>query len=68
MERTPKMEAFNESLGQLVFKNSPKECLDNETCIDCGGDATEFRDERSRNEYHISGLCQACQDKWFGEE
>ena len=33
----------------------------------CGGDATEFRDEKSRKEYSISGLCQKCQDSVFGE-
>lgn len=26
---------------------------------------TEFRDERSRREFHISGLCQKCQDEVF---
>jgi hypothetical protein len=26
----------------------------------------EFRDEQSVKEYEISGLCQACQDKYFG--
>jgi hypothetical protein len=30
--------------------------------IGCGGEATNFRDERSRKEYRISGLCQKCQD------
>jgi len=34
--------------------------------IGCGGPATEFRDEISRREYRISGLCQACQDSFFG--
>ncbi len=33
----------------------------------CGGDAKEFKDEVSRREYRISGLCQKCQDKFFGE-
>jgi hypothetical protein len=28
--------------------------------------AQSFRDELSRKEYSISGLCQACQDKTFG--
>jgi len=32
----------------------------------CGGDATEFKDECSRREYSISGLCQKCQDKFYG--
>jgi hypothetical protein len=26
----------------------------------------EFRDEASLEEYKISGLCQKCQDKYFG--
>lgn len=28
----------------------------------------EFRDEISKREYKISGLCQDCQDKFFGKE
>ena len=34
--------------------------------IGCGGEAKEFRDELSRREYRISGLCQKCQDAFFG--
>ncbi len=34
--------------------------------IGCGGPATEFRDECSKREYRISGLCQKCQDAFFG--
>lgn len=33
--------------------------------IGCGQSVTEFKDELSRREYAISGLCQACQDKFF---
>lgn len=33
--------------------------------VGCGGEADVFRDELSRKEYAISGLCQACQDKVF---
>lgn len=33
--------------------------------IGCGGVAGEFRDEISRREYGISGLCQKCQDEVF---
>jgi hypothetical protein len=32
----------------------------------CGGPAVDFRDELSRREYSISGLCQECQDLTFG--
>lgn len=34
--------------------------------IGCGGPAIEFRDEESRHEYAISGLCQRCQDLIWG--
>jgi len=30
-------------------------------------DAAEFRDDLSRKEFEISGLCQTCQDKTFGK-
>ena len=33
----------------------------------CGGDANEFNDEPSEREYAMSGLCQKCQDKVFGD-
>jgi len=29
-------------------------------------DVKSFKDELSRKEYKISGLCQKCQDKTFG--
>ena len=28
----------------------------------------DFRNELSAKEYHISGLCQKCQDNVFGED
>jgi len=37
-------------------------------CVWCGGEAKEFKDEISKREYAISGLCQACQDRTFTEE
>jgi len=37
-------------------------------CSWCGKPATEFRDALSRKEYTISGFCQSCQDKTFGED
>lgn len=34
--------------------------------IGCGLGANAFRDDLSRKEFTISGLCQPCQDKVFG--
>ena len=36
--------------------------------LGCGKPAGEFRDEVSRREYAISGLCQACQDSVYNAE
>lgn len=42
----------------------------NKSCVNppfgCGQLITSFRDELSKREYKISGLCQKCQDKIFG--
>lgn len=34
--------------------------------IGCGKEIKGFRDELSKKEYQISGLCQECQDSIFG--
>jgi len=39
------------------------------TCVSCDAEgiiATSFRDDISRKEYSISGMCQSCQDDVFG--
>ena len=36
------------------------------TCVSCGEDKGDFKDEVSVREYAISALCQKCQDKTFG--
>jgi len=39
-------------------------------CPLCGKEIylNSFRDELSRREYKISGICQACQDKVLGKD
>lgn len=58
-----------------LFKNlygiDRKTSITNCTCVSCGAEnITEgsFRDEVSLREFHISGLCQVCQDKVFGHD
>jgi len=42
---------------------------DTQTCIHCGGDASELDNDISITEYHMSGLCQSCQNDVFnGDE
>ena len=36
--------------------------------IGCGQPAVEFKNEISRKEYSMSGVCQECQDSFFQKE
>lgn len=63
-EKSPKITTFLEnSFGRTT-------AIESDRCIPepmgCGGPAIEFRDDLSRKEYTISGLCQECQDEVFG--
>lgn len=68
MEPTPKSEDVNKVLdayGRSISIKADK-CVP--PPIGCGMPVTHlsFRDSLSRKEYAISGLCQTCQDKIFG--
>lgn len=43
-----------------------RERMDHNKCVFCGDNAVHFRDEISRREFGISGMCQVCQDMVFG--
>jgi len=68
-----KSEAMEQSIKE-IFGHDRRELIQNDCCvpppIGCGreGIAEEFRNEISRREYTISGLCQKCQDSIFGED
>lgn len=55
------IDAFNPSGRKRV------DSIKADICSWCGKPATEFTDALSRKEYTISGFCQECQDKTFGE-
>ena len=62
-----KSHAMTAALESLFGRST---AIVNETCVQppfgCGGDASKFRDELSRKEFTVSGMCQACQDKVWG--
>ncbi len=47
---------------QEVFGIDRVKSIKENKCVFCGRDATEFRDELSKKEFSISGICQSCQD------
>ena len=36
------------------------------TCMLCGNLASTFADDSAELEFQVSGLCQKCQDEYFG--
>jgi hypothetical protein len=67
---SPKADAI-EDLLQTVLGSDRREFIETGNCIPlpvgCGGPAAEFRDDLSKKEYTITGLCQKCQDTiWTG--
>ncbi len=59
--------AIDDALTKLTGRSRVATILAHK-CVTCDYDATYFRDELSRREYSISGMCQRCQDKVFGTE
>lgn len=57
---------MNEEIIKVIFGEITNR-LNNHLCSMCGQkiDESDFRDEISKREYGISGMCQQCQDKIF---
>ena len=67
MKRTPELQKFVDAIAYEFFgwDGNKAHCR---TCNAPTGDPRLFRDELSLREYHISGMCQKCQDEVFGGE
>jgi len=63
-----KDEILEQAIEQM-FHTNRKGSIENHKCVNppigCGGEAINFGDMISYNEYCISGLCQKCQDQIF---
>ena len=53
-------------MAEICFGSEAVWRLDHDLCPTCGSADKAFRNELSRAEHEISGLCQECQDKTFG--
>ena len=66
MSKSPEITKFLDEMTSAAFGRTRSESLSTAMCVTCGGEASEFRDDLSRREYKISGMCQTCQDSVFG--
>jgi len=70
MEPTFKAPSLDAFLAEMMGV-SRTDTVRNGNCVSCTTtdiSETSFRDDVSRKEYTISGLCQTCQDDVFGED
>ena len=64
-EPTKKDPAIDELLTSLTGKSRVVQ-VGTGGCMTCENPNTEFRTELDQREYAISGMCQDCQDRVFG--
>jgi len=65
VEPSHKAPAIDLFISQMTGKSREQQ-LAAGLCMTCSGEAKEFKDDLSRKEYTISGMCQTCQDGIFG--
>ena len=57
-----------EEISDLIFGRTRTESISGDVCVTCGGKADTFRNDISKKEYSIGGMCQGCQDSVFGKD
>jgi uncharacterized CHY-type Zn-finger protein len=66
-EKSKEIEKALNCFSTTAYGRSRTDSIKNNICVFCGGPAEEFEDDLSRKEYTISGMCQVCQDNFFGD-
>jgi hypothetical protein len=70
MKPTEKSSAINKQLNKLSGDDREQAIIEGRCIkppIGCGGPARIFHSEASLKEHRISGLCEKCQSKIFGD-
>jgi len=65
MKPAPKSESLNQFLNGVFNREA---FITDDVCVSCKTPAFYFRDDLSKKEFSLSGLCQICQDEVFGTE
>jgi len=65
-DKNPKIDEVLDIVSESAGFGKRKDSIRRDVCVFCKEPALNFRDELSRKEYTISGMCQECQDKMFG--
>ena len=65
-EKSPQITKVLNDMAESMSGVSREKSIYNNTCASCKNVAASFKDELSKKEYTITGLCQTCQDSIFG--
>ena len=60
------LKEFQEAFAREFYGRGIEESQNKKVCVSCGEEAKDFKDEVSKKEFSISGMCQECQDFTFG--
>lgn len=64
--KAPMIRHMLEVQSITAFGRSAVKSIEQDICVRCGKPAKEFKDEVSKKEYAITGMCQECQDLAWG--
>ena len=64
--KSMRMLEAQDNMAEALWGRSASVSIFNRECVKCGEAAVDFKDELSKKEFGISGLCQVCQDGIFG--
>ncbi len=62
--KSPEIERLLEGFSGRTTAIKADRCVDEP--VGCGKPVGDFEDDRSEDEYRLSGLCQICQNDLFG--
>ena len=70
MGKSPKITKVLDNITKDTFGKSKTDAEEEKVCVFCHKPINfkDFRNEISRKEYAISGICQKCQDDVFGKD
>ena len=70
MGKNPEVKKVLDNFTKDQFGKSKTDAEAEKVCVFCGKPIKmeDFRNEISRREYGISGICQKCQDDVFGKD
>jgi uncharacterized CHY-type Zn-finger protein len=63
--KSKEINSFLDTLAGAAFGETRTHAISQGFCLTCG---VEFRDDLSKREFQLSGMCQNCQDDFFGIE